>query len=174
MINQAFGNVNAKLGRLLASQSSAHTVTDSSEDATRPSALEPFPLPSSTSGESIIRPPNVAPYCCTVGGQQPLFTMLPNQQLVFAPGNLQTMIQSSPVLPSLSITKALSPVPVFLAQRVNSGEVIDMQILLLSNIKCMPGTAQELAKCLSSKDKAFNKVTSLQNWLCYLFCSAIP
>ena len=182
MINQAFSNVSAKLDKLLASQPSAPPVPAPSEDVIRQSAPEPVPPSSAISGESMIRPPNVVPQWCTVGGQpdanfptlphlssfqqQTFFSMLPNQQLVFAPG-LQHISQPSPVLPGLSITKVLPPLPAFLVQRVHSGEVIDMQLLLPSNIKRMPGTAQELEKSLTSKDKdkALDKVSSLQDWL---------
>ena len=80
MINQAFGNVNAKLDRLLASQSSAPSVpAPSSEDVNRPSAPKPVPPSSAISSESMIRPPNVVPQWCTVGGQPDAsFPMLPH------------------------------------------------------------------------------------------------
>ena len=123
MINQAFGNMKAKLNRLLASQSSAPPVPDPSKDVNQPSAPKLVPPSSIISGESMIRSSNMVPQWCTVGGQpggnfptlphlsilqqQPLFIMLPNQQLVFAPGNLQPITQPSPVLPGLSITKVL-------------------------------------------------------------------
>ena len=61
MINQAFSNVSAKLDKLLASHSSAPPASAPSEDVIQSTAPEPVPPSSASSGESMIRPPNVVP-----------------------------------------------------------------------------------------------------------------
>ena len=175
MIRAAIGETNAKIDLLLARQGVPDPPSPAMPQQGAP--RQQGNVSSAAPGESNTTTPLIVPQWWAQGAQpdlnfptlphlssaQPPFSVLPNQQILFTP----TMLNQAPapLVPGITITKVLPPIPGFVVERIHAGIPIEMDLLLPTNIKLMPGSAQEWEREKSKKDSGYVKVSSIQDWI---------